>query len=106
MEIHLNDTLKEFQSTLLREVATMISTQLKNQMDKINVSIDKVVSNALNAGMNQHYITPTDNSSPLTPENQLITNQITPQKPLGTIRVQNYGNSLLTAQQKLDNLQI
>ena len=74
-------------------------------MEKMNVNIDKAISNAINAGQNQHYITPTDNSPTLTLETQLISNQITPQKPLGTIREQNLGNSLFTAQQKLDNLQ-
>ena len=67
--------------------------------------MDKAVSNALNDRHNQQYSTPTDNSPTLTPENQIIANQITPQKPMGTIREQNPGNSLLTAQQKLDNLQ-
>ena len=80
----------------------MISTQLEKQIEKMNISIDKTVSNALNAGHNQQYNTPTDNSPTLTPENQLIANQITPQKPMGTIREQNPGNSLLTAQQKLE----
>ena len=46
LEVHLNnilnDTLKEFQSTLLREVATMILTQLEKQMEKMNVSIEKL----------------------------------------------------------------
>ena len=74
-------------------------------MEKMNVSIEKAVSNAINAGQNQHYITPTDNYPELTPENQLIAKNITPQKLLGTIREQNPGNSLLRAQQKLDNLQ-
>ena len=68
----------------------------------MNVNIDKAVSNALNAEHNQRYSTPTDNSPTLTPENQLIANQITQQKPLGTIREKNPGNSLLTAQQKLE----
>ena len=82
----------------------MISTQLEKQMEKMNVRMDKIVSNAPNAGHNQQYSTPTDDLPTLTPENQLIANQITPQKPLGTIREKNPGNSLLTAQQKLDNL--
>ena len=74
-------------------------------MEKVNVSIDKAVSNVLNAGQNQHYITPTNNSPTLAPKNQLIANQITPHKPLGTTSEQNPGNSLLTAQQKVDNFQ-
>ena len=52
----------------------MISTQLEKQMKKMNVSIDNAVSNALNAGHNQQYSTPTDNSPTLTPENQPIAN--------------------------------
>ena len=81
LEVHLNntlnDTVKEFQSTLLREVATTMPTQLERQMEKMNVSIDKAVSNELNAGQNQHYITPTDNLLTLTQENQKLANQIT-----------------------------
>ena len=83
----------------------MISTQLEKQMDKTNVSINKNVYNAINAGKNQYYITTTDNSPTLTPENQLIANHITSQKPLGTIREQNPDKSLLVAQQILVNLQ-
>ena len=56
----------------------MILTQLEKQMDKMNVSIDKAVFNAINAGQNQHCTTPMDNSPTLTPENQLIANNITP----------------------------
>ena len=82
LEAHLNNnlnaTLKELQSALIREVATMILTQLEKEMEKINISIVKAVSNAINAGQNQHYITPTDNYPELTPENQLIANNITP----------------------------
>ena len=43
---------------------------------------------------------------PLSPANQLVANNITPQKPLDTIRKKNPGKVLLTAQQKLDNLQM
>ena len=46
-----------------------------------------------------------DNSPTLTHDNQLIVNNITQKKPLETIREQNPGNSLLSAQQKLDNIQ-
>ena len=82
LEAHLNNnlnaTLKELQSALICEVATMILTQREKEMEKINISIVKAISNAINAGQNQHYITPTDNYPELTPENQLIANNITP----------------------------
>ena len=56
----------------------MILTQLEKQMDKMNVSIDKAVFNAINSGQNQHCTTPTDDSPTLTPANQLINNNVTP----------------------------
>ena len=56
-------------------------------MKKMNVNIDKTVSNAINASQNQHYISPTTNSPPSTPtDNQLLVNNITPGKPSEPVR--------------------
>ena len=64
LEAHLNNTLnatlKNFQRTPLREVATMILTQIERQINKTNVSIDKAVSTTIHTGQNQNYTAPKD----------------------------------------------
>lgn len=83
-------------------------------MQKINISIDKVVSIVIHENQNQHYISPADispipSSPQLNPnDNQFITNNITPFKPPESTETNNnstLGLVLLTKEQKIANMQ-
>ena len=77
-------------------------------MQKRNVNIDNSVSTSFHTTQTQNYISPTTTSLPSTTiDDQFIAHNITLFKPLELTGINNSNpcKALLTAQQKLDNLQ-